>query len=320
MGRSISTDLSTHQRSSGGESLAMSKSKLGLQEQDTLSPEFAMSDGDFATIARILHEDSGILLSSSKTSLVYSRLAKRLRALGLTSFKDYCSFIADAQGASERMKMLAALTTNVTHFFREAHHFEHLKTHLLPPLLNEAKQGGRVRLWSAGCSSGHEPYSIALSILSLMPDAADYDIKILASDIDPNVLEFGRAGIYDEDTLEAVPRDLRRRWFTPAAGDERSAKRFFEVSGEMRDLIAFRELNLIGDWPMKGTFHAIFCRNVTIYFDQPTRERIWHRFCNYLEPAGWLYIGHSERLSGPGSAYLTYAGTTAYRRVAGEPS
>jgi len=271
------------------------------------SGEFILTDSDFAIIAKILHDDSGILLLPSKSNLVYSRLAKRLRVLGLGSFKEYCGFIAGAEGASERMSMLAALTTNVTHFFRENHHFEHLKAHVLPPLLAAAKQGGRVRIWSAGCSNGHEPYSIALTILSMMPEAADRDIKILATDIDPNVIAFGRAGLYDEATLEAVPKALKQRWFTPSAGE-------FEVSEPMRELVSFRELNLIGDWPMRGTFNAIFCRNVTIYFDQPTREKIWNRFCKYIEPDGWFFMGHSERLTGPAAKHLAYEGTTSYRR------
>jgi chemotaxis protein methyltransferase CheR len=280
----------------------------------TGSGEFILTDSDFSTIAKILHSDSGILLAPSKSNLVYSRLAKRLRALGLASFKEYCSYIEGAQGTSERMSMLAALTTNVTHFFRENHHFEHLKTELLPGLLADAKKGGRVRIWSAGCSNGHEPYSIALTVLSMMPDAPNYDIKILATDIDPNVIAFGRAGIYDEATLEAVPKALKQRWFKPTGGRGGDA---FEVSDAMRDLISFRELNLIGEWPMQGTFQALFCRNVTIYFDQPTREKIWHRYCRYLEAGGWFYMGHSERLTGPATQYLAYEGTTAYRRLEG---
>lgn len=279
----------------------------------TGSGEFVLTNSDFMTIAKILHQDSGILLSPSKSNLVYSRLAKRLRALGLASFKDYCAFIAGSQGTSERMSMLAALTTNVTHFFRESHHFDHLKSEILPDALAEARQGGRVRIWSAGCSNGHEPYSIALTVLSMMPDAANRDVRILASDIDPNVIAFGRAGIYDEATLEAVPRPLKQRWFKPSAGQANA----LEVGDAMRDLVSFRELNLIGEWPMQGTFQAIFCRNVTIYFDQPTREKIWHRFCQYLEPGGWFYMGHSERLTGPATKYLSYEGTTAYRRLDG---
>jgi chemotaxis protein methyltransferase CheR len=277
--------------------------------------EFLLTEADFSTIAKVLYEDAGILLSPAKSTLVYSRLAKRLRALGLASFRDYCTLIQGAGGAGERMTMMAALTTNVTNFFRENHHFEHLKRELLPPLLDAARRGGRVRIWSAGCSNGHEPYSIALTVLSLMPNAADLDVRILASDIDPNVVSFGRTGIYDASALEPVPADMRRRWFTEAHTST-PENRLFEVCDAMRTLVAFRELNLIGDWPMKGSFQAIFCRNVTIYFDQPTRERIWRRFCDFLEPEGWLYIGHSERLSGAGMPFLAYEGTTAYRRLA----
>ncbi|KAB0680631.1 CheR family methyltransferase [Aureimonas leprariae] len=278
--------------------------------------EFLLTDGDFDTIAKILYEDAGIVLAPQKSTLVYSRLAKRLRALGLASFKDYCSLIASTGGAGERMTMMAALTTNVTQFFRENHHFEHLKKSHLPPLLEAAKRGGRVRIWSAGCSNGHEPYTIALTILSMLPNAADYDIKVLASDIDPNVVAFGRAGIYDEGAIEPVPAELRRRWFSEAV-NSMPGNRLFEVSDAMRTLVAFRELNLIGEWPMKGSFQAIFCRNVTIYFDQPTRERIWRRFCDFLEPDAWLYVGHSERLTGPAQDFLAYEGTTAYRCIRG---
>lgn len=284
----------------------------GSARSETPSGEFRLTDEDFARIAKILYEDSGIALPASKSALVYSRLAKRLRALGLGSFKDYCAHVTSTGGAGERMTMLAALTTNVTQFFREQHHFDHLKTTLLPPLLENARRGGRVRIWSAGCSNGHEPYSIALTILSLMPEAAEYDIRILASDIDPNVVAFGRTGIYDEAALQPVPKELRRRWF------QREGEGY-GAADELRALVSFRELNLIGEWPMRGTFQAIFCRNVTIYFDPPTRERIWSRFCDYLQPEGWLYIGHSERLAGAASAHLVYGGTTAYRRVASAP-
>lgn len=297
----------------------MATAKAGQSKGGAIAEgEFLLTETDFGTIARILYEDSGITLPPSKSALVYSRLAKRLRGLGLESFRDYCAFIADSRNATERMAMLAALTTNVTHFFREQHHFDHLRAHLLPGLLAKAKAGGKLRIWSAGCSNGHEPYSIAMTILSMMPDAAEYDVRVLASDIDPNVVAFGRAGIYDEGAIEPVPAELRRRWFTEAANSVPS-QRLFEVSDAMRTLVAFRELNLIGEWPMKGSFQAIFCRNVTIYFDVPTRERVWKRFCDFLEPGSWFYMGHSERLSGPATSQLTFSGTTAYRFTGGTP-
>ncbi|MEF2548966.1 protein-glutamate O-methyltransferase [Aurantimonas sp. E1-2-R+4] len=281
-----------------------------------------MTEADFMKIAEMLYEDAGIHLTTSKATLVYSRLSKRLRSLGMRSFKDYCALVNDAGGASERMTMLASLTTNVTQFFREQHHFDHLREHFLPPLLNAAKSGGRVRLWSAGCSTGHEPYSIAMTLLSLMPDAADHDIRILASDIDPNVVATGRAGVYASSDLTAVPADMRRRWFRSASPDSGAPasgsvnEMAFEVVDAMRDLVSFRELNLIGQWPMKGKFNAIFCRNVTIYFDQQTRERVWSRFAERIQPGGFLYVGHSERLAGEAAKVMTYDANTSYRKTA----
>ncbi|WP_206453259.1 CheR family methyltransferase [Aurantimonas marina] len=280
-----------------------------------------MTEADFLKIAGMLYEDAGIHLTTSKATLVYSRLSKRLRSLGMRSFKDYCEMVSEAGGASERMTMLASLTTNVTQFFREKHHFDHLREHFLPPLLSAAKGGGRVRMWSAGCSTGHEPYSIAMTLLSLMPDAADHDIRILASDIDPNVVATGRAGVYASSELEAVPADMRRRWFRPASPDSGAPssgginEMAFEVVDAMRDLVAFRELNLIGQWPMKGKFDAIFCRNVTIYFDQQTRERVWSRFAERIQPGGFLYVGHSERLAGAATKVMTYDTNTSYRKT-----
>ncbi|MBO0903060.1 protein-glutamate O-methyltransferase [Jiella sp. MQZ13P-4] len=282
--------------------------------------EFPMTEGDFATIAKLLYEDAGIYLADTKATFVYSRLSKRLRALGLQSFKDYCALVQDKAGAGERTSMLASLTTNVTHFFREKHHFDFLRDSLLPPLLDAAKRGARVRIWSAGCSIGHEPYSIAMTILSLMPSAADHDVRILASDIDPNVVATGRAGVYGASALESVPVDLRRKWFRPSVTEggsrgQAATEMQFEVSDAMRDLVAFRELNLNGEWPMRGQFDAIFCRNVTIYFDQPTRERVWKRFCERILPNGVLFIGHSERVTGPALETVEFQGNTSYRKV-----
>ncbi len=265
---------------------------------------------DFSRIAAMLHSDAGIWLAESKATLVYSRLAKRLRKLGLQSFHDYCDLVSGADGVDERQRMLIALTTNVTSFFREAHHFEALRTSILPPLLHAAKAGRRVRLWSAGCSKGHEPYSIAMTILALMPDAADHDIKILATDIDTDVLQEGRAGRYEEILLATVPQAERRCGFlaAPLAED-----RVLTVTPEMQRLVAFRELNLVGPWPMQGRFDVVFCRNVVIYFNEETQSRVWARFAGSLVPGGFLLIGHSERLLGPALSLFSTYGTTAYR-------
>ena len=271
--------------------------------------EFAFTEADFRKISAMVHGDAGISLPDAKATLVYSRLAKRLRALGLNSFKDYCALVADAKGVDERQKMLAALTTNVTRFFREPHHFDHLKEKLLPPLLDVARRGGKVRIWSAACSSGQEPFSIAMTILSLMPEAADKDVKILATDIDPNMVAEGRGATYAPHLLEGIPDAYRKRWTSPA-GDGR-----VRMADELREMITFNELNLIGDWPMKGKFDAIFCRNVAIYFEDDTQARLWSRFAPLNAVNGVLYIGHSERIQGPAVASYRPDGVTTYRRV-----
>jgi chemotaxis protein methyltransferase CheR len=268
-----------------------------------------MTANDSRQIAAIMREETGVVLDESKVNLIYSRLAKRLRALGLQSFSEYCELVAQPEGQAERAAMIAALTTNVTRFFREPHHFEHLKTVILPPLIAQAKQGGKIRLWSAACSSGQEPYSMALTVLSLLPDAAKYDIKILASDIDPNMIAAGIAGEYDSSLIADIPQELSRRWFAPASG----RPGMFSVGPELRSMVSFKKLNLIGDWPMRALFHAIFCRNVVIYFDDPTKNRIWDRMVRLLEEDGALYIGHSERVGGQAEQRLRNDGITTYR-------
>jgi chemotaxis protein methyltransferase CheR len=275
--------------------------------------EFAFTASDLAIIVRIMIQEAGISLSGAKANLVYSRLAKRVRKLGLSSFAAYCVLVESKDGAEERQEMIAALTTNVTRFFREPHHFEHLREKVLPALIAQARAGKRVRLWSAACSSGQEPYSMALTLLAGMPDAGRYDIKILATDIDPNVLATGEAGVYENSLLEPVPAPMRKTWFSPM-NDESGRMR---ANDELRSLISFRKLNLIGSWPMKGKFQAVFCRNVVIYFENDTQETIWSRFVPLMAEDAALYIGHSERVSGPAEAHLRSDGVTIYCKRAG---
>jgi chemotaxis protein methyltransferase CheR len=293
------------------------KKPPGRSAQAPMVPgEFLLTSEDFQRIAEMLYADAGIYLPESKATLVYSRLAKRVRALGLENFRDYCVLIAAADGVGERQKMMAALTTNVTHFFREPHHFEHLKKIVLPPLLDAADRGARVRIWSAGCSSGQEPYSIALTVLSLMPRAEGHDIRVLATDIDPYMVERGREAAYSDAALAAVPAELRTRYFVSTRnGDER----IWTATDQLRALVTFRELNLNAPWPVKGPFQAIFCRNVVIYFDERTQQSIWSRFAPLLAPGGWLYVGHSERVSGPAAAAFSSEGITTYRMCGGAP-
>lgn len=279
-------------------------------EKSLVPGPFVLTQEDFRRISAILHETAGICLADSKATLVYSRLAKRLRALGLQSFRDYCALIASEQGVDERQQMLAALTTNVTKFFREPHHFEHLRKAVLEPKVKAIRGGGRLRIWSAACSDGQEPYSIAMTILSVLPEAAKLDVRVLATDIDPNMIAAGKEGVYSDDAVSAVPADMRSRWFVPAKSGSGGAWR---VKDELAELVAFRELNLIGPWPMKGKFDAIFCRNVVIYFQESTQSEIWSRFVPALLPEGRLYIGHSERVSGPASRRFIGDGVTTYR-------
>ena len=289
---------------------------LGLSEGCLVEGEFTFTYRDFRRIAGFLHGEAGISLPDSKAALVYSRLAKRLRALGLRSFKQYCVLIEAADGADERQRLLAALTTNVTRFFREPHHFEHLKTRMLPSLIETARRGGRVRLWSAGCSSGEEAYSMALTVLALAPDAPGLDVKILATDINSDVLADAREGLYPHLAVAPIPADALQRWFDPVMLD--NGQRSWRVGAALASLVAVRELNLIGPWPMSGRFDAIFCRNVVIYFDEDVQAAIWDRLPGALTPGGHVYIGHSERLVDPQNRFVS-AGMTTYRlRGAGE--
>jgi chemotaxis protein methyltransferase CheR len=265
--------------------------------------EFAFTWGDFHALAALVREESGIMLPPAKANLVYSRLSKRLREKGLSNFGDYCGLVE--RSPEERQALIAAMTTNVTRFFRESHHFDHLAQSVLPRLVETARKGGKVRIWSSACSSGEEPYSIALTLLNAMPDAASRDVLVLASDLDPNMVAAGKAGMYPAARLADIPKNLQGRNIE----DHGAHFRFAEG---VRALVRFRQLNLLKDWPMKGPFDVIFCRNVMIYFDQPTQDAIWTRFAALLPPGGHLYIGHSERIA---SAQFSLAAQTAYRRA-----
>ena len=270
--------------------------------------EFPLTAGDFRALAELVYAASGISLQESKAALVYSRLAKRLRVLGLKSFGAYVTLVAD--DADERARLLMALTTNVTRFFREPHHFDHLVDTVLAPRADAVRRGASLRLWSAACSTGQEPYSMALAVLSVWPDAADLDVRILATDIDNNVLATARAGAYSAEAIEAIPAAFRNRWLVK---DENTA-RTWRVGPEARALIAYKPLNLNGEWPMRRRFDAIFCRNVVIYFDEPTQATLWRRFRDQLAPGGRLYVGHSERV---GDTTFESDGQTVYRLAGG---
>jgi len=266
----------------------------------------------FQRIAGIAYNDAGLDIAPSKMAMVHTRLARRLRNLDLASYEAYCNLIESPQGKAERRELISALTTNVSHFFREDHHFDRLVKEVLPELRQKLESGGRIRIWSAGCSNGQEPYTIAMSILEQhdLPDSAD--LKILATDIDPKVITFARQGVYDERMVSGVPESLLKRFFSK---HERQSAIKWEVDESLKKLISFKELNLLKPWPMQGKFDVIFCRNVVIYFDEKTQQRLWKDFSEAMNPGAWLFLGHSERVSEEYADVLPSAGMTTYRRA-----
>lgn len=269
------------------------------------------SQEDFATVQRIAHKIAGIVLVPAKAMLVYSRLAPLVRESQHSTFSDYLAHVEKDE--DELRRVICALTTNHTYFFREDHHFDHLGQVVAPRLHDLACSGTPVRIWSAGCSSGEETWSIVTTLLGPDPKTAarleKADLRVLATDLDDNVLVTAAAATYPADALNAVPDDLRKAWvrqegamatFTPA----------------VRQFVKFNRLNLLHDWPMQRQFDVIFCRNVMIYFDQPTKERLLGRLVQQLMPGGFLYIGHSERVTGPAARQLSQVGNTIYERGA----
>lgn len=273
-----------------------------------------LTEGDFRSIAAIVRSETGIVLGEAKKGLVVSRLSRRLRDLRLPDFAAYRALIEGPNGTRERRALISAMTTNVTAFFREDHHFRHLADTVLPPLMAAARAGGRIRLWSAGCSSGEEPYSLAITLLELCPDAARHDILILASDIDPAVVARAREGVYADGQLSGLSPGRRARFFRKDDTGDR-----WRVTPDLQNLIRFEELNLHAPWPFSGRFDAILCRNVTIYFDSATQGRLWERMAGALTPEGHLYIGHSERIEGAAADLFLPLGQTRYRRAAPRP-
>jgi chemotaxis protein methyltransferase CheR len=264
---------------------------------------------DFQRISAAVQRESGMELPESKLHMTHSRLLGRLRTLGMTGFGEYCDFVERPENDAERLEMLSALTTNVTGFFREPHHFEFLRKQGIPPLAARLRAGGSVRVWSAGCSTGEEPYSIALTFLQLLPNAGKLDLKILATDIDPNVLRSALAGEFFKSRLDAIPRDLKERYFLKSP--ENSER--YQICNTVRNLIAFRRLNLAGPWPFSRAFDVIFCRNVVIYFDAASKADVWEKLIGQLAPRGLLMTGHSERLSGDTASNIRCVASTTYQ-------
>jgi chemotaxis protein methyltransferase CheR len=250
--------------------------------------EFVFTHADFERIRKLIHEKAGISLSPSKQEMVYSRLARRLRARGLTQFGEYLGLL-ESGDAEEWQPFVNALTTNLTAFFREPHHFETLKKHAMDRSLRRSTP---YTVWCCAASTGEEPYSIAMTLANAFGSAGSLPPSIVASDVDTNVLTHAAAGIYPQERLSKLGAEDLRRSFLKGAGAHAGYAR---VRPELRQLITFRRVNLLdGTWPVRGPFDAIFCRNVMIYFDKPTQRRILERLAPLLREDGLLFAGHSE--------------------------
>lgn len=274
-----------------------------------MQQDYALQDGDFRKIAKLVMDTTGIVLSEKKRAFVHGRLGRRLRILGLSDFRQYCNLLESDDGGAERRMLINAVTTNHTSFFREEHHFDYLARTVLPAIVQSRKSGaGRLRIWSAGCSTGEEPYTLAMTLLQHQALLAGWDVKILATDLDTNVVRHASEGVYDADRLETIPAAYQKRYLS-VQDDGR-----FWINDDVRDLISFAPLNLLEQWPMSGPFDVIFCRNVVIYFDKPTQRRLFDRYADLMRPDGWLFIGHSESLLNVTNRF-SLVGRTIYRRT-----
>lgn len=264
---------------------------------DTLiAQNIKLSEKDFKKISSLVYDHCGINLHEGKKELVRARLAKRLRLGKFKTFPEYMKNVLDDETGREFSVLIDSLSTNLTSFFREVQHFEFLQNQFLPALLERKRKtrNFRIRAWSAGCSSGEEPYSIAITLLDAVQAQGRWDIKVLATDISTSVLEVAKTGIYDAQRITTVP-SLQRQKYLVTLGTKQNN---FEVTKLLRNAVIFNYLNLMNDWPIKGPLDFIFCRNVMIYFDKPTQSRLVNRYWDLLDSGGILFTGHSESLTG----------------------
>lgn len=271
-----------------------------------MNREFLLTDNEFNHIVDLVYKACGIVLGEHKREMVYSRFARRIRSLRLNNFEQYLEYL-ESNRDKEFSHFINAITTNLTSFFREIHHFEFLKSTLVPKLLKENRLTKRVRIWSAGCSTGEEPYSIAMTLANMFP--LGWDVKILATDLDSNVLEKASNGEYSANSTIGLEPEVLKNWFFKDKQGEN-----YKVKPELKKIIYFKRLNLLQAWPMKGPFDCIFCRNVVIYFDKKTKENLFNNYANILIPQGHLFLGHSESMGKEQKKFIGL-GKTMYQKM-----
>ncbi|HEX6636805.1 MAG TPA: protein-glutamate O-methyltransferase CheR [Steroidobacteraceae bacterium] len=276
----------------------------------TITGDFHLSQAEFDRIRVLVREHTGISLSESKRQLVYGRLARRLRALRLDNFSDYIELLERGEPA-ELQEFTNAVTTNLTSFFREPHHFEFLGHEMLPEALKRNAGLRRLRIWCCAASTGEEPYSIAMVLREAQEKITGWDVKLLATDLDSNVLATGQRGLYARERFNGMAPKRVGRFFSEVK-DGKEAR--LSATQELRSLITFKQLNLMSEWPMKGPFDAIFCRNVIIYFDKETQRALFERMAALQRPGDFLFLGHSESLYRVSERY-ELIGRTIYRRL-----
>jgi len=273
--------------------------------------EFSFSRKNFDFLRKISNKTTGIVVSDDKFDMFYSRLSRRVRHLGLANFDEYCDFIENNSDKDELTELINSVTTNLTSFFREQHHFDYLKNSVIPELLVKNKVDKKIRIWSSGCSTGEEPYSLAITLLESLKNSANWQIHLDATDVDSNVLAKAQSGVYLQSSLNGISKQCLRTWFQRGTGVNSDKVRVKSIA---RSMIDFHELNLAGRWSVPDVKDIIFCRNVIIYFDKDFKKKLVDQYADVLKVGGYLFIGHSESLFNITDRF-ELIGKTIYRKI-----
>ncbi len=286
------------------------KTQITPVKRIVLEREFEFTRDDFNYLRKIVNSSTGIVVADEKIDMFYSRLARRLRLLGLSDFKQYCDLIRNEEDGFEAGQLINAITTNLTSFYREPYHFDFIADSLISEMLKADPNRRRLRIWSAGCSSGEEPYSIAITLHHLGLVDHGWDIEILATDIDSNVLEQAMSGVYSMEQIGKVPDQYLQSGFLRG---KRARSGKVCIKPEVCSMVKFAQLNLNSNWSLPEPVDIVFCRNVIIYFDKDSKKELVRRISENLMPGGYLFIGHSESLFGISESF-ELVGKTIYRK------